>query len=96
MHSIHQFSPPKMKPPMPHLGFKICNSEVAAIRPISAFCGSENGEQWPNMIGKRNGDSFSNESAGETNLLIQIKHNDVKEKFSTVIRQPSSHDNSYE
>ena len=48
------------------------------------------------MTGKKNGDWFSFDSTGDANLLIQIKHNDVKEKFSTEIGKPSSHDSSYE
>ena len=67
------------------------------MRPEASFCGSENGERRPNMTGKMNGNYFTFDSTvEEDNLLIQIKHNDVKEKFSTEIGKPSSHDSSYE
>ena len=50
------------------------------------------------MTGKMNGNYFTfNSTVEEDNLLIQIKHNDVKEKkFLTVIGKQSSHDSSYE
>ena len=49
------------------------------------------------MTGKMNGNYFTfNSTVEEDNLLIQIKHNDVKEKFSTEIGKQSSHDSSYE
>ena len=66
-----------------------------------AFCGSDNGDERLNMIGKKNGDCLGNDSTGmidiEANLLVDTKHYDVEEqKFATVVGKPSPHDSSYE